>query len=82
MEPNKIQVTVESKQVQDIRHKINNNNKRYDININNNKRYDINIEDSTLRTFHILFNQFREQRISHDRLNKINKIVSNIKNGL
>jgi hypothetical protein len=72
MEPKKIQVTVESKQVQDIRHKINNNNKRYDI----------NIEDSTLRTFHIIFNQFREQRISHDRLNKINKIVSNIKNGL
>jgi len=72
MEPKKIQVTVESKQVQDIRHKINNNNKRYDI----------NIEDSTLRTFHIIFNQFREQRISHDRLNKINKILLNIKNGL
>jgi len=72
MEPNKIQVTVETKQVQDIRHKINNNNKRYDI----------NVEDSILRSFHIIFNQFREQRISHDRLNKINKIVSNIKNGL
>ena len=72
MESNKIQVTVETKQVQDIRHKINNNNKRYDI----------NVEDSILRTFHIIFNQFREQRISHDRLNKINKIVSNIKNGL
>lgn len=45
----------------------------------NNKRYDINVKDPTLRTFHMIFNQFREERVSYARLKKIEKIIWGIK---